>query len=75
MFLELLLLVDGDLGQRVARLALPVAQAGGDEVGFEAGLGEQLVDAFELLAEGLVIDVALDGGELGAEFGLEWNDG
>jgi hypothetical protein len=52
-----------------------VAQAGGDEVGFEAGLGEQLVDAFELLAEGLIIDVALDGGELGAEFDLEWNDG
>jgi hypothetical protein len=38
-------------------------------------LGEQLVDVFELLAEGAVIDVALDGRELGAEFSLEWNDG
>jgi hypothetical protein len=31
-----------------------------------------LVEAFELLAEGAVIDVALDGRELGAEFSLEW---
>ena len=40
---------------------------GGDEVGCEAGSGEQRVDAFELLAEGLIIDVVHDGGELGAE--------
>ena len=64
-FLELLLLADRDMGQRVVRVALSVAQAGGDEVGFEAGLGEQLVDALELLAEGLVIDITLDGGGAG----------
>ena len=40
------------------------------ELLLHAGLVEQLIDALQLLAQGLVVDVALDGGQAGRQFGL-----
>jgi hypothetical protein len=42
--------------------SLPGLEAGGDELGFEATLKEDLIDPQELLAHPLVIDIAFDGG-------------
>jgi hypothetical protein len=42
---------------------LPVLEARRDELLLKAALNQELIDAQELLAQTLVIDIALDGGQ------------
>jgi hypothetical protein len=52
-------------GRDVLELAprLPILQARRDELLFDPALNEELIDAQELLAQTLVIDIAYDGGQ------------
>ena len=53
------------LGGDVLELALgfPVLEALGNELGFDAALQKKLIDAEELFAQALVVDITFDGGQ------------
>ena len=70
MELKLLLLREGELGQRGGGLGAPVGERGAHEVGLGAAVEEQFMDAEQLAAVLLIIDIAFDGGKGWTEF--EW---